>query len=156
MRVHIQIHVHVHIYLYIYIYAYAHMCQADRPLLHPIVCTPAGQPVTMGMTAQYTGTFIVLSFAPSAAFVWHCERGRITCERNSVRHSVFFKRWAGQFVIWRFIYRGFFQFRGQFCGDFLSLFGVILITFGVPGPRGPPRDPFWQHGRKREEQKLDF
>ena len=51
---------------------------------------------------------------------------------------------------------GFFKFRGQFCGDFLSLFGVILATFGVPGPRGPSRDPFWQHGRKREEQKLDF
>ena len=50
----------------------------------------------------------------------------------------------------------FFKFRGQFCRDFLSLFGVILVTFGVPGPRGPSRDPFWQHGRKREEQKLDF
>ena len=43
--------------------------------------------------------FIVLSFAPSAAAVWHCVRMRITCERNSVRHSIFFKRWAGQFVI---------------------------------------------------------
>ena len=42
---------------------------------------------------------IVLSFAPSAAAVWHCDRVRITCESNSVRHSVFFKRWAGQFVI---------------------------------------------------------
>ena len=29
---------------------------------------------------------IVLSFAPSAAAVWHCDRVRITCERNSVRH----------------------------------------------------------------------
>ena len=40
----------------------------------------------------------MLSFAPSAAAVWHCDRVRITCERNSVRHSVFFKRWAGQCV----------------------------------------------------------
>ena len=37
---------------------------------------------------------IVLSFAPSAAAVWHCDRVRITCESRSVRHSVFFKRWA--------------------------------------------------------------
>ena len=42
---------------------------------------------------------IVLSFAPSAAAAWHCDHVSITCERNSVRHSVFFKRWAGQFVI---------------------------------------------------------
>ena len=42
---------------------------------------------------------IVLSFAPSAAAVWHCDRERITCERNSARHSVFpFKRLAGQYV----------------------------------------------------------
>ena len=67
-----------------------------------------------------------------------------------------FKRWAGQFVIWQFFYGGFFKFRGQFCGDFLSLFGVILSTFGVPGPRGPSRDPFWQHGRKRDEKKSIF
>ena len=53
-------------------------------------------------------SWIVLSFAPSAAAVWHCERGKITCESNSVRHDVFFKRWAGQFVIWRFVYGGFF------------------------------------------------
>ena len=44
----------------------------------------------------------------------------------------------------------FFKFLGQFCGDFLLLFGVILATFGVPGPREPSRDPFWQHGRKRQ------
>ena len=42
---------------------------------------------------------IVLSFAPSAAAVWHSDRGRITCERNSGRQSVCVKRWAGQFVI---------------------------------------------------------
>ena len=99
---------------------------------------------------------IVLSFAPSAAAVWHCERGRITCERNSVQHNVFCKRWAKQFVIWRFFYGSFVEFQGQFCGDFLLLFGVILATFGVPGHRGPSRDPFWQHGRKRDENKLDF
>ena len=40
----------------------------------------------------------MLSFAPSAAAVWHCDRVRITCERNSVRHSVFFKRWVRQFI----------------------------------------------------------
>ena len=45
---------------------------------------------------------ILLSFAPSAAAVWHCDRVRITYERNSVRHSVFFKRWAGQFVCFAF------------------------------------------------------
>ena len=33
---------------------------------------------------------IVLSFAPSAAAVWHCDHVRIPCESNSVRHSVFF------------------------------------------------------------------
>ena len=43
-----------------------------------------------------------------------------------------------------------------FCCDFLLLFGVILATFGVPGPRGPSRDPFWQHGRKREETNSIF
>ena len=32
---------------------------------------------------------IVLSFAPSAAAVWHCDHVRIPCESNSVRHSVF-------------------------------------------------------------------
>ena len=31
------------------------------------------------------------SFAPSAAAVWHCDRLRITCESNSVRHNVLFK-----------------------------------------------------------------
>ena len=41
---------------------------------------------------------IVLSFAPSAAAVWHCDRERITCERNSARHSVCFKRLVRQFV----------------------------------------------------------
>ena len=39
---------------------------------------------------------IVLSFAPSAAAVRHCDRVKIACESNAVRHSVFFKRW--QFV----------------------------------------------------------
>ena len=39
----------------------------------------------------------MLSFAPSAAAVWHCDRVRITRERNSVRQS-FLKRWAGQFI----------------------------------------------------------
>ena len=33
--------------------------------------------------------YIVLSFAPSAAAVWHCDHVRIPCESNSVRHSVF-------------------------------------------------------------------
>ena len=32
---------------------------------------------------------IVLSFAPSAAAVWHCDRVRIPCESNSARHSFF-------------------------------------------------------------------
>ena len=39
---------------------------------------------------------IVLSFAPSAAAVRHCDRVKIACESNAVRQSVFFKRW--QFV----------------------------------------------------------
>ena len=26
-----------------------------------------------------------------------------------------------------------------------------MATFGVPGPSGTPRDPFWEHGRKRDE-----
>ena len=34
-----------------------------------------------------------MSFAPSAAAVWHCDRGRIPCERSSARQSVFVKRW---------------------------------------------------------------
>ena len=38
----------------------------------------------------------------------------------------------------------------------MSLFGVVLSTFGVPGPRGPSRDPFWQHGRKRDEKNMIF
>ena len=41
---------------------------------------------------------IVLSFAPSAAAGWQCDRVRTTRERNSVRRSVFFKRWAVQVV----------------------------------------------------------
>ena len=40
----------------------------------------------------------MLSFAPSAAAVWHSDRVKITYKKNSLRHSVFFKRWAGQFV----------------------------------------------------------
>ena len=40
---------------------------------------------------------IVLSFAPSAAAVWHCDRERITCERNSAWHCNFFKRLVRQF-----------------------------------------------------------
>ena len=50
---------------------------------------------------------IVLSFAPSAAAVWHCDLLRITRERKSARqsflrsvgHTVFFQRREGQFVI---------------------------------------------------------
>ena len=38
----------------------------------------------------------MLSFAPSAAAVGHCDLVRITWESNSVRHSVFIKRWALQ------------------------------------------------------------
>ena len=34
---------------------------------------------------------IVLSYAPSAAAVWQCDRVRAMCESNSVRHKVFFK-----------------------------------------------------------------
>ena len=51
-----------------------------------------------GVRADTWEIDIVLSFAPSAAAVWHCDRVRITRESKSVRHSVFFKRWAGQFV----------------------------------------------------------
>ena len=46
-----------------------------------------------------SNNYILLRFAPSAAAVWHCDRERRTCERNSARHSVFpFKRLAGQYV----------------------------------------------------------
>ena len=48
--------------------------------------------------AQPFTFIIVLSFAPSVAAGWHCDRTRITYESNSVRHSVFFKRWVRQFV----------------------------------------------------------
>jgi hypothetical protein len=41
----------------------------------------------------------VLSCAPSAAAVWHCDRVRIMYGNNSVRHSVFCKRWAWPFVV---------------------------------------------------------
>ena len=34
---------------------------------------------------------IVLSYAPSAAAVWQCDRVRAMCESNSVRHKSFFK-----------------------------------------------------------------
>jgi len=56
--------------------------------------------VSFPLTPKHTGGVrrIVLSFAPCAAAVWHCDRVRITCESNSVRHNVLFKRWAGQFV----------------------------------------------------------
>ena len=40
------------------------------------------------------GPYIVLSFAPSAAAVRHCDRVRITCEKISARLSVFSKRWV--------------------------------------------------------------
>ena len=36
-------------------------------------------------------TRIVLSYAPSAAAVWQCDRVRAMCESNSVRHKVLFK-----------------------------------------------------------------
>ena len=42
--------------------------------------------------------FIVLSFAPSAAAVWHCDHVRIPCESNSVRHSVFSQRFSQRFL----------------------------------------------------------
>jgi hypothetical protein len=41
----------------------------------------------------------VLNFALSAAAGWQCDRVRTMRERNSLRHTVFFKRWAEQFVI---------------------------------------------------------
>ena len=41
---------------------------------------------------------IVLSFAPSAAAVWHCDHVRIPCESNSVRHSVFSQRFSQRFL----------------------------------------------------------
>ena len=58
--------------------------------------------------------------------------------------------------MWRFLGGAFLKFQGQFCDDFLTLFGVIFYTFGVPGPRGPSQDPFWQHGRKRDEKNSIF
>ena len=39
-----------------------------------------------------------MSFAPSATAVGHCDRVRITCESNPVRHSVSVKRLPGQSV----------------------------------------------------------
>ena len=38
----------------------------------------------------------MLSFAPSAAAVWHCDLVRITRERMSIRHGVLFQRWASR------------------------------------------------------------
>ena len=162
---------HAHIYIYddvlhiTYIYIYIHLRIMLYGLYAPhiytyVVCTYIC--IYIFYVCIYIYIYIlysiliyisiVLSFAPSATAVWHCDRGRIMCGSNSARRGVFFKRWARQFVIRRFFYGGFFKFGGQFCGDFLLLFGVFLITFGVPGPRGPSRDPFLQHGRKREEK----
>ena len=43
------------------------------------------------MVFKFVIRFIVLSYAPSAAAVWQCERVRAMCESNSVRHQVLFK-----------------------------------------------------------------
>ena len=40
-----------------------------------------------------TARRIVLSFAPSAATVWHCCHVKATCGSNSARQNVFVKRW---------------------------------------------------------------
>ena len=39
---------------------------------------------------------IVLSFAPSAAAGWHCERARLTAESHSARQSLFLKALHGE------------------------------------------------------------
>ena len=43
--------------------------------------------------------YILLSFAPSAAAVWHCNRVRIKGQRKSVRHTFVFKHWAWPFIV---------------------------------------------------------
>ncbi len=81
---------------------------------------------------------IVLSFAPSAAAVGHCDFVRPTCESKSVRRSAFSKRWAWQFVFEKRLVETLETklFRHlHFCNDLLSLSGVNFTTFGVPGAR---------------------
>ena len=61
--------------------------------------------------------YIVLSFAPSAAAVGHCDRVRIMCESDPVRHSVSFKHLAEQFV---------FEYLGTVLPRQLFVFGLQL------------------------------
>ena len=61
--------------------------------------TPLPPPTSYPTLVGLIGTYILLSFAPSAAAGWHCDFTRRMCERNSVRHDVCFKLSAWQFVI---------------------------------------------------------
>ena len=47
--------------------------------------------MTPGRLSIQAHNCIVLSYAPSAAAVWQCDRVRAMCESNSVRHKVLFK-----------------------------------------------------------------
>ena len=50
---------------------------------------------------------------------------------------------------------GFFRFRGQFCNGFWELFGIILATFGVPGPSGTlPGSILGARPKKRRKSRF--
>ena len=58
---------------------------------------PATRHAGVAVKGTLTARRIVLSFAPSAAAVWHCHRVRITSKSEAARHNMsFFKRWALQ------------------------------------------------------------
>ena len=48
---------------------------------------------------SYSFSLILLSFVPSAAAVWHCNRVRIEGQSKSVRHTFVFKHWAWPFLV---------------------------------------------------------
>ena len=53
---------------------------------HVLACLPSD---FVFMTARWPWWLIVLSCAPSAAAVWHCDLVKIMCEGSSVRHTFF-------------------------------------------------------------------
>ena len=80
------------------------------PVVPPAGAPPAGAPpadaspggaqtAPPAPTTQAWPIAILLSFAPSAAAVWHCDRVTIRGESKSVRHTFVFKHWAWPFLV---------------------------------------------------------
>ena len=125
------------------------------------VASPVTLPASIKFVASIVGPLlaIVLSCAPSAAAVWHCDRVRTSRGSNAARRSVFFSVGQGSLLYGHF----FTEVLGDSGGSSVMIFCNFSVSFwlllGSRGPRGPSRDPFWEHGRKRNEKSgsgIDF